>query len=352
MIQGLCCSGFRAGSGNDIVVCRHTNIAILIALNKKFVVSNPSSLRGRIINLETTLNILQDNVNCFFIMLPQVGQPLKHFFYLKSLLLGKGSGTTVYVGIMEDSSEVAVKRMLIETCEKSAENEIEILSRTDTRKSPFTVSYRHFHRDDNFIYLIMDLYEETLGEHVHSQTAEHLREHGPRMVKEILSGLEFLHSQRILHRDLKPSNVLVDVAGHMGLADFGISRVLNEDETTVQTDAKGTHGWMPVEVIEAINTEQKCRFKKKSDIQVAGMLAFFVLTKGEHPFGLSHERMTNILKGNPVNLGKLDNLQAREFVAWLISHSINDRPYADEALRHSFMDQVEEHEVLPIITRG
>ena len=66
---------------------------------------------------------------------------------------------------------------------------------------------------------------------------------------------------------------------------------------------------MPVEVIEAINTQNKnVGLKKKSDIQVAGMLAFFVLTKGEHPFGgLSHERMTNILKGNPVNLAKLDS---------------------------------------------
>ena len=184
------------------------------------------------------------------------------------------------------------------------------------------------------MYLILDLCEETLSKHVHSQTPEHLRDHGPRMVKEILTGLEFLHSQGILHRDLKlPSNVLVDVAGHMRLADFGISRVLNEDETTVQTDAKGTRDWMPVEVIETINNGQKCRFKKKSDIQVAGMIAFFIFAKGEHLFGLSDERMTNIRKGNPVNLGKLDNPQAREFVAWLIRHIIGERPYAHEALK-------------------
>ncbi len=253
---------------------------------------------------------------------------------------------------MEDGSEVAVKKMLIETCEESAQNEIEILSRPDTQKSPFIVSYRHFFRDKIFIYLILDLCEETLREHVHSQTAEHLREHGPRMVKEILTGLEFLHSQRILHRDLKPENVLVDVAGHMRLADFGISRVLNEEQTTVQTEAKGTRDWMPVEVIETITDRgQLCRFKKKSDIQVAGMLAFFILTKGEHPFGMSVRRMTNILKGNPVNLGKLDNLQAREFVAWLIKHNINDRPYTHEALSHSFMVQVKEYEELPILTR-
>ncbi len=253
---------------------------------------------------------------------------------------------------MEDGGEVAVKKMLIQACEESAQNEIEILSRTDTQKSPFIVSYRYFDRDDNFIYLIVDLCEETLGDHVDSQTSEHLREHGPRMVKEILTGLEFLHSLRILHRDLKPSNVLVDVGGHMRLADFGISRVLNEEETTVVTDAKGTRGWMPVEVIKTIGTQQKCGFKKKSDIQVAGMIAFFVLTKGEHPFGVSEERRGNILKGNPVYLEKLDNLQARQFVAWLIRHIISDRPYAHEALRNSFMDQVKEYEAPPHLSLG
>jgi serine/threonine protein kinase len=257
-------------------------------------------------------------------------------------------GTTVYVGIMEDGSEVAVKRMLTQACEDSARNEIEILNRTDTNKSPFIVSYRHFYDDGIFMYLILDLCEETLKEHVNSQTTEHLRKHGPRMIKEILTGLQFLHSLGILHRDLKPTNVLVDVEGHMRLADFGVSRVLNEDETTVYTDAKGTRDWMPVEVIEAINKRQKCRFKKKSDVQAVGMMGFFILTKGEHPFGPSSvDCMTNILQGNPVNLSKLPNLGAREFVAWLISHSISERPYAHEALSHSFMDQVEEFEVFP-----
>ena len=272
---------------------------------------------------------------------------------VKSLLLGKGSmGTTVYVGIMHDGSEVAVKRMLTQACEDSARNEIEILNRTDTKKSPYIVNYRYFYHDDNFMYLILDLCEETLKEHVHSQTAEHLKVQGPRMIKEIITGLGFLHSLGILHRDLKPTNVLVDLECQMRLADFGVSRVLNEDETTVYTDAKGTRDWMPVEVIEAINKRQKCRFKKKSDVQVTGMIGFFILTKGEHPHGSSSvECMANILKGDPVNLDKLPSLDARKFLAKLISHNIADRPYAHEALSHSFMKQVKEYVVYPQLTK-
>ena len=68
------------------------------------------------------------------------------------------------------------------------------------------------------------------------------------------------------------------------------------------------------------------------------MIAFFVLTKGEHPFGTSIDRMRNILEGNCVNIEKLHDCKARKFVSLLISHKIDDRPYAHEALRDSFVN--------------
>ena len=249
-------------------------------------------------------------------------------------------GTSVYVGIMEDGTEVAVKRIFKQEFEDAAQNELDILSQIDASKSPFIVSYRKYLNDATFVYIVLDLCEDTLKEHVCTQKLEYLQDHAPRMIKEVLSGIEFLHSRKILHRDLKPSNVLVDLEGHMRLADFGISRFLNEEETTVLTHAKGTRDWMPTEVIEAINKEEIGRFKKKSDVQVAGMIAFFISTKGEHPFGPVLERMINISKGNPVNLDMLHDLQLRKFISWLISHNIDDRPYAAEALANTFMVHV------------
>ena len=269
-------------------------------------------------------------------------------------MLGKGSvGTVVYVGIMEDGAEVAVKRILKHELEDTAQNEIEILSRIDASKSPFIVSYRTVLKDTIFVYVVLDLFEETLKEHVRVQSLEYLQDHGPRMIKEILKGIEFLHSQKVLHRDLKPSNVLVDLEGHMRLADFGISRVLNEEETTVHTVARGTRDWMPAEVIEAIAKKKEIgRFKKKSDVQVAGMIAFFILTKGEHPFGPELERMINISKGNPVNLDMLHDLHVRKFISSLISHNIDDRPYTHEALANTLMVSVKESVPCPKVLRG
>ena len=281
--------------------------------------------------------------------LPQVGS-LKFFCPEKPFLLGKGcEGTTVYVGILKNGTEVAVKRMLKQASEYFAENEKEILSLTHTEKSPFILSYLDFFKDDHFIYLIVDLCEEALDKHVQSETitVEHLSEHGPRMIQQILKGLDFLHRNGILHLDLKPSNVLVDNEGQIKLADFGMSRVLNEEETTVYTDVRGTGGWMSAEVIEAMNAKTLGRFKRKSDIQVAGMIAFFILTKGQHPFGrYTHDRMTNILEGNPVYLVKLEDPEAKQFISMLIRHNVDDRPYAYEALEHPFFSQVKDNQEL------
>ncbi|XP_028418797.1 probable serine/threonine-protein kinase ireA [Dendronephthya gigantea] len=268
-----------------------------------------------------------------------IGIPMQAFIADKQFRIGDGGYSSVYVGLMKDGTEVAVKKMIVQKCDEIAENEREIMSLVKTSDSPFIVSYRHFYRDDTFIYLFLDLCEETLRQLVHASSIEHLQEHGPRMIKEILSGLEFLHGKRMLHRDLKPSNVLADIEGRMKLADFGLSSVLRDDETTVETEAKGTHGWMPTEVIEAIEKKEKGPFKKKSDVQVAGMIAFFILTKGGHPFGQSwFEQMKNILKGNSVNLKKLGDRKARKFVSWLIRHKIDKRPYAEEALWDSFIN--------------
>ena len=56
------------------------------------------------------------------------------------------------------------------------------------------MSYPHFKKDDNFIYLILDCCEETLKDLFNSQRAEYLRGHGPRIIKVIPAGLEFFFS--------------------------------------------------------------------------------------------------------------------------------------------------------------
>ena len=45
---------------------------------------------------------------------------------------------------------------------------------------------------------------------------------------QVVCGLEHLHERRLVHRDLKPANILIDSAGGVAVADFGISKELEE----------------------------------------------------------------------------------------------------------------------------
>ena len=251
-------------------------------------------------------------------------------------LIGRGgNGTTVYVGLHDDGSEVALKRILTHILK---EDEVTVGNLVQLKKSNNIVNYREFISGNPFSYVILDLCAETLADYIERLSKEELERRGPEIIWEILAGLSALHcgEKKVLHRDLKPLNILVDTAGHMRLADLGLSRMLDGSESTVSSGSKGTPGWIAAESIAKVKGE-KVKFKRKSDIQVVGMICFYILTKGEHPFGGRNDRVANIAKGDPVYLDNLSDSNAKRFVSWLISHDINKRPYVEEALRAPYL---------------
>lgn len=72
---------------------------------------------------------------------------------------------------------------------------------------------------------------------------------------EIFSALKFLHSRGIIHRDLKPDNVLINAAGVLKLADFGLSyigvlgRQANTPNLAKASSLIGTPDYMAPEII-------------------------------------------------------------------------------------------------------
>merc|ERR1719391_937358 len=48
-----------------------------------------------------------------------------------------------------------------------------------------------------------------------------------KVMQQLLNGLYFIHSQKILHRDMKAANILITKAGILKLADFGLARAFS-----------------------------------------------------------------------------------------------------------------------------
>jgi serine/threonine protein kinase len=268
------------------------------------------------------------------------------FSCLEEFCIGHGSdGTSVYIGLGKDGCEKAVKCLLKNRCAILAKHEKEILNETT---SNHTVKYWFFDDQSNtlFAYLILDLYEESLEEYVERNDPEHLIKYAPDIIRQILEGLNDIHQKPkpILHRDLNPSNIMRNVQDMWLLSDFGISRILPKNKKIHVSTPRGNEHWRAAEShhMEGASTESNVQYQKESDIQIAGMVSYFIVTKGHHAFGDDAQIVHNILNGNPVGLKVINDPVLEDLLAWMLSHNPEERPSAKEALKHPYLQNTDE----------
>mgnify|MGYP002672609375 FL=1 len=105
-----------------------------------------------------------------------------------------------------------------------------------------------------------------------------------RFIRDVASGLEYLHSKNILHRDIKPDNILSDADGNFLITDFGVSTkmksTLRRNSTRMMSSSyiSGTVGYMAPELFTKTPDAVKA-----TDIWAFGATLYEIIN-GELPF--------------------------------------------------------------------
>lgn len=154
------------------------------------------------------------------------------------------------------------------------------------------------------------------------------------IIRDVLQGLDYLHSQNTVHRDVKLANILMTDEGAVKLADFGVSGELSLTRTKRNT-VVGTPYWMAPEVIER-NVKG---YGTKADIWLTGITTIELVT-GHPPYSLMDpmKALFEIPKRKPPNLeGKKYSTNIKDFIRYCLIKSPKQRPSASTLLHHQFI---------------
>lgn len=247
--------------------------------------------------------------------------------------------------------------------------------------SILVIRYYTQYNQPPFLYIALELCQGTLSDvierpHLYRDLAAAGAKDLPGVLYQITAGIGHLHGLRIVHRDLKPQNILVNLTKdgkpRLVVSDFGLCKKLDGGQSSfgaTTAHAAGTAGWRAPELLldddardranslgmaEASSTHSSSggpadangtgsrRATRAIDIFSLGLVFFYVLTKGSHPFdcGDRYMREVNIRKGS-YNLDALEVLgdyafEARDLIQSMLSADPRARPTAREVMAHPF----------------
>jgi len=274
--------------------------------------------------------------------------------------VGKGSFGEVFLTSRKGTDQMyAVKKVskslvLQEKVKKYFNNEIYILKQVN---HPNIIKLYEIKQTLNNFYLVFDLcngggLSNCLEKYMKQNKKPFTQEIAQSIIRQLVSGLQYLHNNKILHRDLKLDNVLLHfnseedknnfnlLKAQVKIIDFGFARYLEND--SLAQSVLGSPINMDPQILakmRKIDNNQSFGYDQKADIWSLGTICYEMLI-GVPPFDATsyEELVSKIQKGNykiPKNL-KLSK-EAISFINGMLKYNPEQRLSIDQLANHNFL---------------
>ncbi|XP_042249040.1 cyclin-dependent kinase 12 isoform X2 [Thunnus maccoyii] len=176
-------------------------------------------------------------------------------------IIGEGTYGQVYKAKDKDTGElVALKKVRLDNEKEgfpiTAIREIKILRQLKHRS---VVNMKEivtdkqdaldFKKDKGAFYLVFEYMDHDLMGLLESGLVQFSHEHVRSFMRQLMEGLDYCHKNNFLHRDIKCSNILLNNRGQIKLADFGLARLYNSEESRPYTNKVITLWYRPPELL-------------------------------------------------------------------------------------------------------
>ncbi|KAI9052290.1 hypothetical protein LZ554_003644 [Drepanopeziza brunnea f. sp. 'monogermtubi'] len=274
--------------------------------------------------------------------------------WMKGALIGQGSFGSVYLALHAVTGELlAVKQVEAPSPASNSQNDARKKSMIDALKREISLL-----RDLQHPNIVQYLGASSSAEHLNifleyvpgGSVQSMLNSYGAlreplirNFVRQIVTGLAYLHGREIIHRDIKGANILVDNKGGIKISDFGISKKIeasnllggagnNKNRPSLQ----GSVFWMAPEVVKQTS------YTRKADIWSLGCLIVEMMT-GNHPFPDCSQLQAIFKIGGAKNSPTIPDHASEEAIVFLKSAFEVDhtkRPSAEELLFSPFLNSM------------
>ncbi|XP_016198839.1 cysteine-rich receptor-like protein kinase 25 isoform X3 [Arachis ipaensis] len=190
--------------------------------------------------------------------------------------IGKGGFGQVYKGVLPDGRHIAVKRLSKSSTQGATEfkNEVLLIAKLQHKNLVAFLGFCLEGQEKILIYEYVP--NKSLDYFLFDPHSEKLLNWFERynIIDGIAQGILYLHEYsrlKVIHRDLKPSNILLDENMNPKISDFGLARIIDQQQGSASR-VVGTLGYMSPEYA------MQGKFFEKSDIFSFGVMILEIIT--------------------------------------------------------------------------